>query len=239
MLDVHPPHHPVHAWRDFFVHIATIVIGLLIAVGLEQTVEAFHRHHERDKVIEEMRSEAERNQPVIAVDIERAEAARRWARQSIALLASAPTVGGFVTVTLPLGTVEVEGNQPSRAVWDIAKANGKAALIPDDLAELYDRQKWEADGEAKSVERIVSNQTEFETFEARLQTPIRASATLHLAPADRDALLRLLAGNVAAAATIHYWLGAWQGAAEVIAQGGTSRTEIEAAMERHRAAVPK
>jgi len=28
MIDVHAPHHTVHTWRDFFVHIATIVVGL-------------------------------------------------------------------------------------------------------------------------------------------------------------------------------------------------------------------
>jgi hypothetical protein len=31
MLDVHAPHEPVHTWKSFFIHIATIVIGLLIA----------------------------------------------------------------------------------------------------------------------------------------------------------------------------------------------------------------
>jgi hypothetical protein len=40
MLDVHPPHHAASSWRDFFVHIATIVIGLCIAVGIEQTRRA-------------------------------------------------------------------------------------------------------------------------------------------------------------------------------------------------------
>ena len=39
MHEVHPPHEAVHAWRGFLLHIATIVIGLLIAVLLEQTVE--------------------------------------------------------------------------------------------------------------------------------------------------------------------------------------------------------
>jgi hypothetical protein len=29
MLDIHPPHHAASTWRDFFVHIAAIVIGLL------------------------------------------------------------------------------------------------------------------------------------------------------------------------------------------------------------------
>ena len=42
MLDVHAPHSPTHTWKDFFIHIATICIGLLIAIGLEQTVEAIH-----------------------------------------------------------------------------------------------------------------------------------------------------------------------------------------------------
>ena len=47
MLDVHPPHNPTHTWAGFFIHIATIVVGLLIVVGLEQTVERPHRHDER------------------------------------------------------------------------------------------------------------------------------------------------------------------------------------------------
>jgi hypothetical protein len=46
MLDVHPAHHAANSWRDFFVHIATIVLGLIIAVGLEQTVEYFHHRHQ-------------------------------------------------------------------------------------------------------------------------------------------------------------------------------------------------
>jgi hypothetical protein len=46
MLDVHAHAHAIHTWKDFFVHIATIVIGLLIAISLEQTVEFFHHRHQ-------------------------------------------------------------------------------------------------------------------------------------------------------------------------------------------------
>jgi hypothetical protein len=35
----------VHTWKDFFIHLAAIVIGLLITVGLEKTVECFHHRH--------------------------------------------------------------------------------------------------------------------------------------------------------------------------------------------------
>lgn len=58
MLDVHPPHHAVSGWRDFFVHIATIAVGLLIAVGIEQTVEAIHHHHQREQLYEGMHADA-------------------------------------------------------------------------------------------------------------------------------------------------------------------------------------
>jgi hypothetical protein len=43
VLDVHPPDHSLHGWRDFLIHLATITIGLLIALSLEGCVE--WRHH--------------------------------------------------------------------------------------------------------------------------------------------------------------------------------------------------
>jgi hypothetical protein len=38
MLDIHDAHHAASTWRDFFIHIATIVLGLLIAISFEQLV---------------------------------------------------------------------------------------------------------------------------------------------------------------------------------------------------------
>jgi len=59
MLDVHAAHATVHTWKDFFIHIATIVVGLVIAVGLEQTVEAVHHRHERSELRETLHRESE------------------------------------------------------------------------------------------------------------------------------------------------------------------------------------
>ena len=61
MLDVHPPHQAAHTWKDFFIHIATIVIGLLIAIGLEQTVEAIHHHHQVQELRQALKQEREEN----------------------------------------------------------------------------------------------------------------------------------------------------------------------------------
>jgi hypothetical protein len=57
MLDVHPPREALHTWKGFFIHIATIVVGLFIAVALEQSVEAIIRHHEAASLREDLSQE--------------------------------------------------------------------------------------------------------------------------------------------------------------------------------------
>ena len=44
MIDIHPPQHGGLTRRDFFVHLFTVVLGILIAIGLEQAVEYLHHH---------------------------------------------------------------------------------------------------------------------------------------------------------------------------------------------------
>jgi hypothetical protein len=68
MLDVHPPHHAAHTWRDFFIHIATIVVGLCIAVGLEQTVEHIHEHNQVKEARAMLREEREANRHALDRD---------------------------------------------------------------------------------------------------------------------------------------------------------------------------
>jgi hypothetical protein len=68
MLDVHPPHHAATTWRDFLIHIATIVIGLLIALGLEQTVEWVHHRNELREAREALDKEHEENTRQFAIN---------------------------------------------------------------------------------------------------------------------------------------------------------------------------
>lgn len=62
MLDVHPPHEPVHGVRDFLLHILTITIGLLIALSLEAAVEWMHHRHIVAEARENIRHEIELNE---------------------------------------------------------------------------------------------------------------------------------------------------------------------------------
>jgi hypothetical protein len=62
MLDVHPPHKAIGNAGEFFLHLFTITIGLLIAVGIEGAVE-HHQHRKlasdaRETMTEEIRKNA-------------------------------------------------------------------------------------------------------------------------------------------------------------------------------------
>lgn len=42
-MELHAPGGPVRSLKDFLVHIGVVTLGILIALGLEQLVEAHHR----------------------------------------------------------------------------------------------------------------------------------------------------------------------------------------------------
>jgi hypothetical protein len=60
--DIHPPHQAAHSWRDIFVHLATITVGLFIALSLEGCVEWQHHRHLVHEARENIRSEMQDNQ---------------------------------------------------------------------------------------------------------------------------------------------------------------------------------
>jgi hypothetical protein len=59
-VDVHPPQHPILSVKEFMVHLLAITIGLLIALGLEGSVEWLHHRHlandARENIVQEVRA---------------------------------------------------------------------------------------------------------------------------------------------------------------------------------------
>ena len=123
MLDIHPPHESIHSWRDFFIHIATICVGLLLAVGLEQIVEAVHHASERREMIAEFHDEAERNVVILRKDIDVQISEAEWDLAAIAVLKQAPVVNSIVRVTLPQHKREI-GNFVGREANAVQKRIG-------------------------------------------------------------------------------------------------------------------
>jgi len=68
-VDIHPPHLPIHTWKDFLLHLLTITIGLFIALTLEAAVESTHHRHLVRDAHENLRREVESNQKVYAKNV--------------------------------------------------------------------------------------------------------------------------------------------------------------------------
>jgi hypothetical protein len=70
MLNVHAPLESIHSWKGFVIHIATITIGLLIAIGLEQTIEYLHHRQQAATISGKLKAESYENIVVVRSDIE-------------------------------------------------------------------------------------------------------------------------------------------------------------------------
>jgi hypothetical protein len=220
MLDVHPPHTPTHTWRDFFIHIATIVIGLLIAIGLEQTVEAIHHRHQRDELTEQMRAEAERNLPVIRESLVRLQTQREYIQSLQAALSSARVSG--TTVSVP--GVKPRGGSAifvsvSRSTWISAQAAGLVALLPSDQAGLYSRIDFNAEEAIHDEDEMYENIRLFLAECSRANYAYTAPTLSTLTVAHRDYLLLQLSRVETAIENYAMRLSLVEGADESVVAG--------------------
>jgi len=127
MLDVHPPHTSVHTWKDFLTHMTTIVLGLLIAIGLEQSVEWLHHREQRHQLLEQL--DAEHKQTLKdAKDTQIALAGElNWnAKRIMAMQAVAWQNQPYREPAQPHLP---PFNAPDDPVWRAAKASGLTSLL--------------------------------------------------------------------------------------------------------------
>jgi len=136
MLDVHPAHHAATTWRDFFIHIATIVLGLLIAVGLEQTVEYIHHSRELSQARQELREEKKAN-------IENfRDSAASFRQASLYLNAYLATLRQSIkdpTTPLPPLKVPIDFVYSQYTAWTTSQREGALTLMPSDEQSANDR----------------------------------------------------------------------------------------------------
>ena len=137
MLDVHHANHPDHSWRDFFVHIATICIGLLIAIGLEQSVEWIHHRHQLHQLEEDLHTEGLRNLHIALDNIRSSEQRRQIdVAQYVELVNAARAHRPPATLPWPQ---EQNYIKPAYAVWTVAQQSDTSGLLPREDAQRYVR----------------------------------------------------------------------------------------------------
>jgi hypothetical protein len=129
-MDIHKPK-PWHGWREFLKEYGIIVLGVLTALALEQSVEALRQGEQ----IEQLRS---------ALRGELADSRARWEDMSSGQActeARLDAIERWLRAAPPTARV-VDGYQPMlwnmhSSAWDIAKASSAAQHIPLEERLLY------------------------------------------------------------------------------------------------------
>jgi len=140
-MDIHAPEHPIHTWRDFFVHLFTITVGLFIALMLEAGVEWLHHRHIVTEARENIRTELEQNHRAMDGNI------RDLGRNLQTMKDNIRTINvlrkGSKSNNLSLA-YSMQFSNPSEAAWNTARDTGALAYMPysevQSYADLYATQ---------------------------------------------------------------------------------------------------
>jgi hypothetical protein len=146
VIDIHPPHQAAHSWRDIFVHLATITVGLFIALTLEGCVEWQHHRHLVHEARENIRSEMQDNQKELkgALDVIHKEQAEVKSDIEVLIkLKQNPEAHGLSV------NLRFSNSGLANASWNTAHETGAFSFMgyPEvkKYAEVYDTQKLFAD----------------------------------------------------------------------------------------------
>ncbi len=142
MLDVHPPHEPMHGWRDFMLHLTTITIGLLIALSLEGLVEWQHHRHLVHDAKASLDAEIKSNAAGIDAIISDLHKRQDTLKHDVTVLNSIADTGKYPTdkhMEVDFRIVTFDG-----VAWKTAQSTGALSYMSYDLAQeyaaIYDQQ---------------------------------------------------------------------------------------------------
>ena len=142
-MDVDPPEKPIKSLKDFAVHILTVTIGILIALGLDALVAAYSHHKLVEHARADFRAEFTQNRAKLAL----AATAYQTTKQELegliaygqARLANQP---GTPTTIQPIRSFVIL----SSTAWETATATQAFLYLPfsetRDISAAYSRQQF-------------------------------------------------------------------------------------------------
>jgi hypothetical protein len=133
-MDLHPPGGPVRSVKDFFVHIGVVTLGILIALGLEQLVEAHHRANLAKIAVAGFRRELTYNEGQVRDVLARMPELQGKVEKAISALSTAPIPGA---ATQPINYPGISLDLVSTASWDTAIATQALNELSFDAVTRY------------------------------------------------------------------------------------------------------
>ncbi len=196
MIDVHPPEHGIHGTRDFFVHLFTITIGLLIALGLEAGVEAVHHRHQREQAEATIRQELIDNRAKLVKMQVSTQAEILNLSRALAFAEDLRSGKKDDPRDIKLG-FNVEPLQS--AGWSTASATGALSFMPYAEVQGFATAYHEQQNYEDAVSRALSQYELLETYLTNITDP------RDLKPQDRETVIPDLRRALADLAAMSDW----------------------------------
>jgi len=132
-LEIEGPQSPIHSFRDFGIHIATVTIGILIALGLESLLEAHRNHVLVEHARQDFRTEFRNNRAALIKDLKAAEATKA---ELLGLIQYGQSRLAGKTATLPQLSSVRSFTQVHSTAWETATATQAVIHLPFQEAGL-------------------------------------------------------------------------------------------------------
>jgi hypothetical protein len=130
-MEPHAPAGPIHSARDFFLHLLIVTIGILIALGLEQLVEAHHRAKIAAVAVQGFRREITDDMEEVKNVLDAVPELRAQVQSAVAAL------GDTGAHPQPIKYPGIHFDFISSASWDTALATQALGDLPYDTVKRY------------------------------------------------------------------------------------------------------
>jgi hypothetical protein len=135
-MEFHLPE-PIRNLKDFFYHLGIVTLGILMALGLEQIVEAHHRTKIGQSSMESFRRELRDNRERVTEILATLPKSRAQIEREIARVAA---LGDAASKTpVPIDYPDLHLLLMSSAAWDTAIATQALFYIPTEDAKHFSR----------------------------------------------------------------------------------------------------
>jgi hypothetical protein len=132
-MDVSPPQHPVHNWRDVLVHLGIVTAGLFIALMLEGVVQWVHHKSLVREARQNIRLEIRSNRGTVRKDLALVAANLKRVEGNIAILSQlrpGQDFHGTLTNKMDFADLDV-------AAWRTARDTGALGYMPYGEVQNY------------------------------------------------------------------------------------------------------
>ncbi|MGA7158195.1 MAG: hypothetical protein WBY53_15205 [Acidobacteriaceae bacterium] len=241
MIDVHPPHKPLNHWKDFWIHLGTITAGLLIAIGLEQSVEAMHRLHERHILQHELHDEAIRNERILIRDIQILHARSVFLASQRSNVDALHRGASAASLSQPEEPANEDPFMPSAGTWTSARDSSQLALLPREQASVYEELYAQRDFLQQNIVDIFRTADELDSFISNTEA---AESSTQLDPtkltaAEQEEYSRLLSTEITQLNSTVSELEFYEAENAAIVEGVTDVDELhQRVLSREKSASP-